>query len=103
MNALQSGQEPPVPGAPAVETSTKDVVVGLHNYAKGEEWPAHVHKRGDEINLLISGHMKINNTELITGQIFVIPKGHLIKSIFYEDCKIVCVKLPSDTKDKYCY
>ena len=27
MNALQSGQEPPVPGAPAVETSTKDVVV----------------------------------------------------------------------------
>jgi len=83
--------------------STKDVEVGILEHKKGEEWLAHVHKRGDEINVLISGWMKINNTEVITGQIFVIPKGHLTKAVFYEDCKIVCVKLPSDTKDKYCY
>jgi len=83
--------------------SSKDVEVGILEHKKDEEWSAHVHRRGDEINVLISGHMKINNTELVTGQIFVIPKGHLTKATFYEDCKVVCVKLPSDTKDKYCY
>lgn len=83
--------------------STKDVEVGILEHKKGEEWSAHVHKAADEVNVLISGWMKINNTEIITGQIFVIPKGHLTKAVFYEDCKIVCVKLPSDTKDKYCY
>jgi mannose-6-phosphate isomerase-like protein (cupin superfamily) len=83
--------------------SSKDVEVGILEHKKGEEWSAHVHKRGDEINVLISGYMRINNLDLVTGQVFVIPKGHLTKAVFYEDCKIVCVKLPSDTKDKYCY
>jgi dTDP-glucose pyrophosphorylase len=83
--------------------SSKDVEVGILEHKAGEEWPAHVHKRGDEINVLMSGWMKINNIDIHTGQIFVIPKGHLTKATFYEDCKIICVKLPSDTKDKYCY
>lgn len=82
---------------------TKDVEVGILEHKAGEEWPAHVHKRGDEINVLLSGWLQINNQHVKTGQIFVIPKGHLTKAVFHEDCKIVCVKLPSDTKDKYCY
>ncbi len=83
--------------------STKDVEVGILEHKAGEEWPAHIHKRGDEINVLLSGYMQINNQKIITGQVFVIPKGHLTKATFFEDCRIVCVKLPSDTKDKYCY
>jgi len=83
--------------------STKDVEVGILEHKAGEQWPAHVHKRGDEINVLLSGSMRINNLDVKNGDVFVIPKGHLTKATFYEDCKIVCVKLPSDTKDKYCY
>jgi dTDP-glucose pyrophosphorylase len=83
--------------------SSKDVEVGILEHKAGEEWSAHVHKKGDEINVLLSGYMRINNQDIVTGQVFVIPKGHLTKATFYEDCRIVCVKLPSDTKDKYCY
>lgn len=82
---------------------SKEVEVAIQDHKGGEECPAHVHKRGDEINVVVSGRMKLNNFELQTGQIFVIPKGHLTKAIFYEDTKIVCVKIPSDTNDKYCY
>ena len=83
--------------------STSDVEVGILEHKKGEIWPAHLHKKGDEINVLIEGSMKVNNLEIKKGQIFVIPKGHLTKAVFFEDCKIVCVKVPSDTKDKYCF
>jgi mannose-6-phosphate isomerase-like protein (cupin superfamily)/CTP:phosphocholine cytidylyltransferase-like protein len=83
--------------------SSKDVEVGILEHKAGEEWPAHIHKKGDEINVLLSGSMQINTQTIHAGQIFVIPKGHLTKAIFFEDCRIVCVKLPSDTKDKYCY
>jgi len=83
--------------------STKDVEVGILEHKKDEVWPAHLHKKGDEINVLIEGSMKINNLEIKKGQIFVIPKGHLTKAVFLEDCKVVCVKIPSDTKDKYCF
>ena len=82
---------------------TKDVEVGILEHKAGEVWPAHLHKKGDEINVLIEGSMKLNNLEIKKNQIFVIPKGHLTKAVFHEDCKIVCVKVPSDTKDKYCY
>ena len=82
---------------------SRDVEVGILEHKAGEEWPAHVHRVGDEINVLLSGWVQINNQHFKTGQIFVIPKGHLTKAIFHEDCKLVCVKLPSDTKDKYCY
>ena len=47
--------------------------------------------------------MRINNIELCKDMIFKIPKGLLTKAVFLEDCKIVCIKLPSDTNDKYCY
>ena len=83
--------------------STSDVEVGILEHKKGEIWPAHIHKKGDEINVLIEGSMKVNNLEIKKGQIFVIPKGHLAKAVFFENCKIVCVKVPSDTKDKYCF
>jgi mannose-6-phosphate isomerase-like protein (cupin superfamily) len=83
--------------------SSKEVEVGILEHKKGEEWPAHIHKRGDEINVLLSGSMQINTQPISAGQVFVIPKGHLTKATFFEDCRIVCVKLPSDTRDKYCY
>lgn len=83
--------------------TSKDVEVGVLEHKAGEESLAHIHRKADEINVLLSGSMRINNIELQKNQIFIIPKGHLTKAIFHEDCKILCVKIPSDTKDKYCY
>ena len=87
---------------PSIQKS-EDVEIGILEHKKDEIWPAHVHRIADEINVLISGKMIINNIEINKDTIFKIPKGLLTKAIFLEDCKIVCIKLPSNTSDKYCY
>ena len=66
-------------------------------------WGAHLHKRGTEYNCLVSGKMRINGITIEPGTIFTVPTGLLTKAVFLEDCKVVCVKVPSDTKDKYNY
>lgn len=80
---------------------TKDFEVAILHHPKGEQWPAHYHKLGTEYNVLLSGHMRVCDTELHAGDIFVIEPGEVADPIFYEDCTIVCVKTPSDTGDKY--
>jgi CTP:phosphocholine cytidylyltransferase-like protein len=82
---------------------TPDVEVGLLSHSKGEMWGAHLHKRGTEYNCLVSGKMLINGITIEPGTIFTVPTGLLTKAVFLEDCKVVCVKVPSDTKDKYNY
>ena len=37
------------------------------------------------------------------ANIFVVPKNMLTSAKFLEDCEIVCIKVPSLPKDKYCY
>lgn len=80
---------------------TKDFEVGVLLHPKGERWPAHYHKIGTEYNVLISGSMRVCDTELVAGDTFVIEPGEIADPIFHEDCRILCVKLPSDTGDKY--
>lgn len=82
---------------------TKDFEVGILSHKAGENWPAHVHKKADEINVLLSGNMNVNGINITPGTIFTIPKGLLTKSVFIEDCKIVCVKGISVIGDKHCY
>jgi NDP-sugar pyrophosphorylase family protein len=82
---------------------TKDLEVGYLRHQKGEVWPAHLHKVADEYNVLIRGKIIINNETIEQGEIFVIKKGMLTKASFLEDCEVLCIKIPSDTKDKYCY
>jgi hypothetical protein len=45
--------------------------------------------------------MRVCDTELTTGDIFVIEPYEIADPIFHEDCTIVCVKLPGNTGDKY--
>jgi hypothetical protein len=77
-------------------------VAYLH-HKKDEIWPAHVHHIADEYNVLIRGSMKLNNEILSQGDIFVIKKGMLVKPVFYEDCEILCIKVPSVPSDKHSY
>jgi NDP-sugar pyrophosphorylase family protein len=77
--------------------------VGYLKHHKGQIWPAHLHKEANEYNILIKGSLLINNEMINVGEIFVIPKGMLTSAKFLEDCEILCIKVPSNTKDKYCY
>lgn len=80
---------------------TKDFEVGVLFHPKGEKWPAHYHKIAREYNILVLGTMSINGYELEPGDTFVIEQNEIADPIFHTDCTIVCIKVPSNTTDKY--
>ncbi|QWD44511.1 hypothetical protein G6661_01785 [Polynucleobacter paneuropaeus] len=75
--------------------------VGVLQHKKGEHWPGHVHRLSEEFNVLLEGYMTINELDIHAGDIFVIEKNEYSQAIFHEDCKIVCVKIPSIPSDKH--
>ena len=86
--------------SPSILT-TKDFEVGILHHPKGEKWSAHYHKIATEYNILISGKMRVCDQELTAGDWFIIEPMEIADPIFYEDCQIVCIKIPSNTNDKY--
>jgi len=80
---------------------TKDFEVGILKHPKGEKWPAHYHKVATEYNILISGTMRLCGVELVPGNTFILEPNEVADPIFHEDCTIVCIKVPSNTTDKY--
>jgi len=80
---------------------TSDFEVGVLTHLKDEKWDAHYHVKGTEYNVLLSGRMNVCDTDLNEGDIFIIEPYEVADPTFYEDCKILCIKVPSDTKDKY--
>ena len=45
--------------------------------------------------------MNVCDTELEEGDTFIIEPNEVADPIFYEDCTIVCIKVPGDSTDKY--
>ena len=45
--------------------------------------------------------MRMCDTELVAGDIFVVEPNEISDPMFHEDCTIVCVKVPSVPGDKY--
>jgi quercetin dioxygenase-like cupin family protein len=80
---------------------TSEFEVGLLHHQKGERWAAHYHKSATEYNILISGLMKVQNTLIHSGDIFVFDKYEISDPEFLEDCKVLCVKTPSIKNDKF--
>ena len=80
---------------------TKQFEVGMLTHKKGEKWTAHYHKEAVEFNIIIKGHMIIQDTELVTGDIFVIDKYEVANPVFLQDCTVLVVKVPSVPGDKY--
>ncbi len=80
---------------------TTDFEVCYKTHPKGEKWDVHYHKKSTEINLLIKGKMTIQDKELRVGDIFIIEPYEIANPEFLEDCLVITVKTPSDTKDKY--
>jgi quercetin dioxygenase-like cupin family protein len=80
---------------------TENFEVGILHHPKGEVWPAHYHKLATEYNILISGTMTLCGQKLEPGNTFILDPYEVADPTFHEDCTIVCIKVPSDTKDKY--
>ena len=75
--------------------------IGLLTHNKGEKWDFHYHKLADEINFLVEGRMRINERLIEKGSLFIIQKNQLTCPDFLENCKILCIKVPSVPTDKY--
>ena len=80
---------------------TEQFEVGLLTHPKGEVWPTHIHKIATEYNLLVEGKMVLNGVTIEQGEIFVIEPNEPAIPTFLEDCKILCIKVPSVPGDKY--
>jgi len=74
--------------------------VGYLLHKKGEKWPSHLHKNLNEVNLLVSGKMILNDIEINENEIFIINKNIIASPVFLEDCNIICIKIPSMVGDK---
>ena len=71
-------------------------------HKKGEHWDTHFHKEATEVNLLISGKMKLQGKTLVDGDIFILSPYEIADPIFLEDCAIMCIKTPAAKNDKFC-
>jgi len=80
---------------------TKDFEVGLLTHKKGEVWPKHYHALSTEYNLLIEGSMTVQGTQINPGDIFIFEPMEIADPVFHEDCKVLCVKVPSVKGDKH--
>ena len=80
---------------------TDQFEVALITHIKGEQWPKHYHAVATEYNLLVSGSMRICGQQIQPGDVFVLEPNEVADPEFLEDCKVVCVKVPSIKGDKY--
>jgi len=80
---------------------TNNFEVGVLTHKKGENWAEHYHKIATEYNVLLKGKMKINETLIIEGDIFIIEPNETALPEFIENCTVLCIKVPSVIGDKY--
>jgi quercetin dioxygenase-like cupin family protein len=80
---------------------TKDFEIAVHHYEAGQVHGKHYHAIATEYNYLVSGSMKIQNTALSAGDLFVLEPNEIADPIFLENCVVVIVKTPSVPGDKY--
>lgn len=80
---------------------TNEFEVSFKKHKKGEKVDTHYHKMATEINLLSKGKMIIQDTELNTGDIFVLHPYEIANPIFLEDCEIFVIKTCSGIEDKF--
>jgi len=80
---------------------TEEFEVCYKTHTAGEKWDAHYHKLGTEINFLIEGEMIIQGKKIQSGDVFTLYPYEIADPEFLTDCKLIIVKTPSNTKDKY--
>ena len=81
---------------------TNDVEVAVKTYKKGDKEDKHYHKIATEYTVVISGRVKMNGTEYVSGDIIVMEPNEETDFECLEDGTVnVVVKLPGANNDKY--
>lgn len=81
---------------------TNDVEVAVKTYKKGDREDKHYHKIATEYTVIISGRVKMNDTEYVAGDIIVMEPNEATDFECLQDGTInVVVKLPGANNDKY--
>lgn len=80
---------------------TNDIEVAIQTYKSGDEQLRHYHKIGTEISIIILGSASFNNQILNEHEGLIIYPNELNKFKALTDCKILVIKYPSITDDKY--
>lgn len=79
---------------------TKSFEASYKKHPKGQFWEWHYHEHLDEINLVLSGKVKIQGKVFTAGDIFIFEPMELADPEFLEDCEIICIKAPNIRGDK---
>lgn len=79
---------------------TSDFEVAYKFHSAGEKWETHYHERITEINYMIRGKMTLQNTEINSGDVFILKPFEVADPIFIEDCEMIVIKTPSVIGDK---
>lgn len=79
---------------------TTEYEIGIMSHFTGEHHGFHYHQHLTEFNILLSGKILLNNIPINAGTIFIMNKNIIACSKFLEDCKILCIKVPSVPGDK---
>ena len=80
---------------------TSDFEIALKIHKRNEKIPPHRHNYTTEYNLLTDGKMEVNGFQIEEGSIFIFEKSEVCNvKILSEIAKIVCIKVPSNPKDK---
>lgn len=80
---------------------TKDFEFMVRYYESGDTEEKHLHKKADEITVIISGLFKMNNQELQSGDIIHLEPGDAADFECLEDGATAVIKTPSVINDKY--
>lgn len=80
---------------------TDQFEVGYKFHPKDDNWDSHYHKIINEITLVASGRIIINDITFEKGDIFVIEPNEPAIPQFTEDCELLIIKVPSVPGDKY--
>lgn len=80
---------------------TNDVEVAVKHYAQGDYEARHFHKIATEFTVIVSGKVRMNQTEYPPGTIIQIEPEEETDFEALEDTVTVVVKLPGCNNDKY--
>jgi mannose-6-phosphate isomerase-like protein (cupin superfamily) len=81
--------------------TTRDFEVAVKHYRAGDRESPHVHLVGREYTVIVEGHARMNDLDVLAGTIVEIPPGEAVGFESVTDVTTVVVKTPSVAGDKY--
>lgn len=84
-----------------VVLKTDAAEVAVKSYVAGTVEPRHFHKVAPEVTLIVSGNVRMNDSNYGAGDIILIEPGEATDFEALSDVVTVVVKLPSVAGDKY--